>query len=123
MELKKINLGKFRGNNSSLYTDRPQGEQARKELQLSDLDDHREVRIEFLIPQGTSSFNPSFYLGLLYESLKKLGIKEFDSKYTFQIEDINPEIQKVLRGNLNDGRRNAINTLEGKTGFGRFLNS
>lgn len=122
MERKIIDLTKFRGNSSSLYTGRPQGEQTRAELGLNKLDSKKEIQIEFIIPKGTSSFNPSFYLGLLYESLKKLGISEFDKKYFFAIADENPEIQKVLTENLNDGRRNAINTLEGKTGFGRFLN-
>ena len=34
METKRIDLFKYRGNNSSLFTGRPQGEAARKELKL-----------------------------------------------------------------------------------------
>ncbi len=123
MERRRIDLIKFRGKNSSLYTGRPQGEQTRDELNLDKTDSQKGIEIEFLIPKGTSSFNPSFYLGLLYKSLKKLGVSEFERKYSFVIEDENPEIRRVLNGNLEDGKRNAINTLEGKTGFGRFLNS
>lgn len=116
-----IDLLKYRGNHSTLFTGRPQGEQARTELELDKIDKQKDVVVEFIIPEGTSSFNPSFYLGLLYNSIKALGEK-FDAKYSFKISDENPDIRRVIQGNLNDGKRNALNTVAGKTGLGRFLN-
>lgn len=116
----KINLEKFRGNNSSLYTGRPQGEAARKELKL-DENDNVLNKITFIIPTGTSSINPSFYLGLLFDSIKKIGIENFEKYYQFQIEDTNEITKSVLLENLEDGKRNALNTLTGKSGLSRFL--
>lgn len=121
MEIKKIDLLKFRGNNSSLFTGRPQGESARAELKI-DQNDKKLNKIIFIIPKGTSSFNPSFYLGLLYDSIKRLGIDKFEEYYQFEIVDPNTDTRGVLLENLEDGKRNAINTLTGKSGLGRFLN-
>jgi len=121
METKRIDLLKFRGNDSSLFTGRTQGEAARKELKL-DSNDKIGQEIIFIIPDGTSSFNPSFYLGLLYDSIKYLGFDEFEKLYTFEIADDDPAIKKVLRTNLNDGKRNALNTILGKTSLSRFFN-
>jgi hypothetical protein len=118
----KIELLKFRGNNSSIFTGRPQGEEARIALGLDDID-KTESKVEIIIPKGTTSFNPSFYLGLLYDSIKHLGIEGFKSKYEFKIEGSSASMISVIEKNLNDGIRNAENTLLGKTGFKRFLRS
>lgn len=120
MDTIKINLEKFRGLNSTLFTGRPQGEAVRKELKLNDLDKGTN-KIIFVIPKGTSSFNPSFYLGMLFDSIKFLGEDKFDNTYSFEIVDENDEIKKVLKDNLNDGKRNAMNTILKKTGFKRFI--
>jgi hypothetical protein len=47
---------------------------------------------------------------LLYESFKNLG-KDFDNKYKFVIEDDDQEIRSVIEANLEDGKRNAFNSL------------
>ncbi len=120
METKRIDLYKFRGQDSSLFTGRPQGESARKELNL-DKNDKMGNKIVFVIPNETTSFNPSFYLGLLFDSIKYFGFDKFENYYTFEIADTNPEIKKVLFSNLEDGKRNALNTLLGKTGLSRFI--
>lgn len=120
MEAKIINLGKYRGVHSSLYTGRPQGEAARKELKL-DENDKLLNKIIFIIPIGTSSINPSFYLGLLFDSIKKIGIENFENYYQFKIEDSNEITKSVLLENLEDGKRNAINTLTSNSGLSRFL--
>lgn len=120
METKKINLLKYRGNDSSLFTGRPQGEAAREELKL-DENDKKKNQIIFTLPKGTSSINPSFYLGLLYESIKHFGIDLFEEYYKFEIEDTNEVTKGVLLENIADGKRNALNALTGKSGLGRFL--
>lgn len=121
MEDNILQLLPFRGNKSSLFTGRTQGEQARTALNLDKLDSE-EGSIKLLIPAGTTSFNPSFYLGLLYASIKGLGIKRFKEKYQLLILDNNPKIVDVLEANLKDGERYALNTIEDKTGFNRFFN-
>jgi hypothetical protein len=120
METKTIDLFKYRGKDSSLFTGRPQGELARLELNL-EKNDKAGNKIIFIIPKETSSFNPSFYLGLLYESIKHFGFDKFEEYYTFEIADEDPAIKKVLQTNLNDGKRNALNTILGKTGLSRFI--
>jgi hypothetical protein len=120
METVEFNLNKYRGPKSTLYTGRPQGEAARKDLGLDQFDSSPK-RAVFVIPRGTTSFNPSFYLGLLFESFSKLGLGKFEEKYVFRFEDENPNVVAVLEENLNDGKRNAINTLNNNTGFSRFI--
>jgi hypothetical protein len=117
---KVINLGKFRGDKSSLFSGRPQGKNVREILNL-DQHDSATDKIEFRIPSGTTSFNPSFFLGLFFPSIKKLGISEFTEKYTFYFEDDNLKVVDSLRLNIKDGIRNAKNTINKKIGFGAFL--
>lgn len=114
-----IDLLTYRGTGSSYFTGRPQGEEVRDKLKL-DLVDSSQERIVFEIPEGTTSFNPSFYLGLLYDSFKKLGQAKFREKYTFKILDKDPAIQGVLERNLEDALRSAIITYNNKGGFKRF---
>jgi hypothetical protein len=114
MNIQPINLAKFRGDRSTVFTGRPQGEVARKELKLDDLDKVDEV-IELVIPKGTTSFNSSFYLGLLYDSIKKLGERKFKERYILDIQDSNPDTRRSIERNLEDGMRQAINTSLGKS--------
>jgi hypothetical protein len=117
---RRINLLKYRGSQSSLFTGRPQGEDARKEQKLDELD-KTDDKVIIVIPEGTTSLNPSFYLGLLYKSIKNLGINKFEEKFKFEIEDSSPERNQVLRDNLNDGKRNALNSLSNKHSLKHFL--
>ena len=70
-----------RGVNSTTFTGRPQGKEVRLNLGLSALDSSIEnICVE--IPEGTTSFNPSFYLGLFYDSILNLGgLDAFKKKY------------------------------------------
>jgi len=105
-----IDLTEFRGKSSTLFTGRPQGVSARKKIKL-DKEDTLARNVHFKIPKGTTSFNPSFYLGLLYDSIKKLGIEKFENKYDFIFEDENQKLINILKNNLEDGRRYALNNL------------
>lgn len=116
-----INLGKFRGNKSTLFTGREHGKMAREILKLDDLDKTK-TKINFIIPEGTSSLNPSFFLGLFYDSFLNLkSVEEFDNKYTFRFMDDNPKVVQILKSNIEDAKRNALNALENKIGFKRFF--
>lgn len=116
-----IDLGKYKSPKSSLFTGRPQGESVRKETKLDVLDQNEE-KITVKIPAGTSSINPSFFLGLFFPSIKNLGLKKFEEKYTFTFEDDNPTIRTILRSHIEDALRNASNTISKKNSFSVFLN-
>jgi hypothetical protein len=118
----EINLAQYKSNKSSNFTGRDQGTSARKAIGLDALDRDEAVTVTLIIPSGTTSFNPSFYLGLLFDSFKKLTLKGFKNKYTFHIEAENPETKKVIESNLEDGMRNAINALGNKNALKEFIN-
>lgn len=120
METKRINLIHYRGSKSTIFTGRPQGETVRIELKLNE-NDKLKNDITFIVPSGTSSINPSFYLGLLYDSIKALGIEEFEKHYKFEIEDNNSVIKSLLISDLEDGKRNAISAINGNSGFNQFM--
>lgn len=121
MTKSEIDLSKFRGQKSSLFTGRPQGQTAREELKLDRIDKNDDASIVLIIPEGTTSFNPSFYLGLLYKSYKALGIEGFKNKYTFDIRISDEEMKKGIIRNLEDGMRNALNSLNNRTGLSPFI--
>lgn len=104
-----INLGQYKSPSTSVFTGRPQGEQVRIKLKLDQLDKSNEI-VTFLIPADTTSINPSFFLGLLFKSYKTLK-NEFAKKYIFQFDTNNPETKKVLQKNIEDGLRNAENSV------------
>lgn len=115
-QMKFIDLLTTRGNNSTTFTGRPQGREVRKDLKL-DLLDVKEHEVELRIPQGTTSFNASFYLGLLYDSIKLLGYEGFKNKYHLTFEG---EAPSALLQQLAEGERQAKNELRGVTGLGRL---
>lgn len=121
MEPKVIELKKYRGNNSYTYTGRPEGEAARKDLQL-DIEDKDQDRVLIKIPKGTTSINPSFFLGLFYDSIKRLGgVKPFQEKYQFSFEDEDEEIRIILLDNIADALRYANNFINKKSSIFSFL--
>ncbi len=116
-----IELSKYKSAKSLIFTGRPQGEEVRKLLNLDELDKSNDT-VVFVIPDDTISFNPSFYLGLLFPSYKKLKPEGFDLKYSFEINSDNPDIVRVINKDLIDGKRNAINSLENpNSGFSSFF--
>ena len=121
MATNKINLANFKPSNSNVFAGRPQGEAVRKELRLDKFDMTNDD-FEIIIPKETTSFNPSFYLGLLFESIKILGFEKFKEKYKFSFEVTEPEMIQNLQKNLDDGLRNALNTINKNFGFDTFFN-
>lgn len=117
----KKNLREFRGNQSTLFTGRPQGTQAREKLKLDELDKDSNLKVVFEIPEDTTSFNPSFFLGMLFPSIKSLGVEKFKNKYSFEIKTLNINTKKVILENIEDGMRNALNVLNNKTGLWSFI--
>jgi hypothetical protein len=117
--MKELNLREYRPVSSFSFSGRPQGESVRKKLKLSEIDSNAE-EVEIIIPSDTTSFNPSFFLGLLYESMEVLGIEKFNQKYKLKIESEDPERRKFINSNIEDGFRNASNSLNGRTGLSFF---
>lgn len=115
-----IDLGRYKSSKSSLFTGRPQGESVREKLDLDELDKNSD-KVTVKIPKGTSSINPSFFLGVFFKSVKNLGPPKFLEKYSFEFEDENPEVKSILMGHIEDALRNARNTISKKNSFSMFL--
>lgn len=98
-----------RGVNSTTFTGNPQGKEVRKLLEL-DKYDRKGEEVTICIPKGTTSFNPSFYSGLLYSSIVYYkGIDNFKKKYSFIFEDDDQEIVELLKENIEDDERQTMN--------------
>lgn len=117
-----IDLAKYKSDDSSVFTGRPQGNQVRKDLKL-DLYDLSDKEIYFVIPSETTSFNPSFYLGLVFKSIEVLGAEKFNEKYHFIFETQDLDMREALIRNISDGFRSALNSVGGNFGFFTFLNN
>lgn len=101
-----------RGQNSTTFTGNPQGKEVRKLLELSKYD-RRGEDVVIVIPKGTTSFNPSFYSGLLYDSIVFYrGMENFKKKYSFEYEDKDEEIVELLRENIADDERLTTNEYQ-----------
>jgi hypothetical protein len=120
METIRIDLGNYKNNSSTVFTGRPQGKEVREKIGLDKIDKDNNKAAIFVVPEDTTSINPSFYLGLLYDSFKKLGIEGFKKKYSFNVLVKNAEMLNELNKNLADGFRNANNFLNNKSAFQIF---
>ena len=117
MDKQIIEIEKYRGHNSTVFTGRPEGKLARKDLKLDEKDTDGLTYV-VVIPKNTTSFNSSFFLGLFFDSIKQFGsIEKFYEKYSFKIEEEDPEWQFILEKNLMECRRKATNELNHTTGI------
>lgn len=117
MDKKKIELLKYRGQGSTVFTGRPEGRMARVDLNLDNKDLDKNLYI-VIIPKNTTSFNSSFFLGLFFDSIKTMGsIDKFYAKYSFEIEEQDIEWKAILEKNLAECRRKATNELNHSTGI------
>lgn len=98
------------------FTGRPEGKDVRAELKL-DICDSSEYEYNVVLPSDTTSFNPSFFLGLFFDSIKKLGWDKFSSKYTFDLSNMSTELKVVIKEDLEECERKAKNELKGLTGL------
>lgn len=119
IEIKLTSL--HRGKSSTTFTGRPQGMELRASLNLDTLDKD-ELKYMIVIPQGTTSINPSFYLGLFFPSYKNLeGLDSFKKKYSVVFEDTNVVLTELLKDSLLDCEREANNEFLGKTGLDSII--
>ncbi|WP_299756744.1 hypothetical protein [uncultured Pontibacter sp.] len=116
----EINLVNYRGHDSYSFTGRSEGEHTRKKIGLDKLDinpNHVIVRI----PGDTTSINPSFFLGLFYESIKKLELDRFKKKYEFSVDTDDKEMKTILMGNIAEAIQYASNFANKKSGISSFI--
>lgn len=105
------------GVKSTTFSGRPEGKAVRKALQLDSLENNDEV-VSIVIPNDTTSFNPSFFLGLLFDSVKKCGsIDSFKKKYVFDLSAFSPELRSFIEADLDDSYQRCENELNKKTGI------
>ena len=106
-----------RGADSTLFTGRPEGKEVRKELMLDEKDSTNKEYTVY-IPEGTTSFNTSFFLGLFFASIKKLGsISAFKDKYEINLSKLDSELIPSIERNLKECFRKAENELNNSTGL------
>ena len=116
--MKKIELLKEHrgGVNSTSFKGRKEGTLVRIKLGLPAMDSDDNC-YEVMVPDDTTSFNPSFYLGLFYDSINALKWKGFSDKYSFNLENLSPGLRKVIQRNLEECERKAKNEINGLTGL------
>lgn len=106
-------LNEHRGGvNSTSFTGRQEGKDVRKQLKLDQLDEDDKLYV-VTMPSDTTSFNPSFFLGLFYDSMKKLSWERFNEKYIFDISDMEDSLEAVIKENLEECYRKAKIDLQG----------
>lgn len=115
-----INLTKEHrgGLQSTTFSGRPEGEAVRETLNLDALDNSDEI-VTIKIPNDTTSFNPSFFLGLLFKSVKKMGsVDAFKKKFLFDFTNYtDEELLKYVQQDIEDSYRRCVNELNQKTGL------
>lgn len=110
---KQIFLSKeYRGSDSTntSFAGRNEGQKVREELSLNQKD-YDEYRYEIVMPEDTTSFESSFYLGLLFDSVKKLGWDKFAQKYWFNLENLADSQRGVIRSELDACEKQAKKEL------------
>ena len=96
-----VNLETYRTAPSKVFSGRKRGRKIRKTLNLDSIDDSNEP-VRFIIPADIISLNPSFILGLLGPSIRKLGLESFNSRYSFVGDEVHA-------GNIEEGKKRALN--------------
>ena len=97
---KTIDLGNYRDGGTTVLSGRPKGADLRKTLDLSRTDLDPEP-VEVVVPRDILSLNSSFFLGLFGESIRRLGLDGFASKYIFNCAP-------AIKEDVMDGERQAL---------------
>lgn len=108
------------GSGSTTFSGRKEGREVRRAHQV-DLLDHDNKLYVVKIPNNTSSFNPSFFLGLFFPSIKKLGLDAFKNKFEFCYDNLYDVLKPIIRNNIVECFRRANNELMGVTALDDFV--
>lgn len=113
----KLTVSHRGGVNCDSFSGRPNGKDVRQALSLDEKDKDNE-HYTVTIPEDTISFNPSFYLGLFFDSIKYFNdIEKFKQKYSFDFSNLDDESRSCLEDNISQCERKASNELLGYTGL------
>lgn len=115
IELTKEHRG---GGKSTSFSGRPEGQSVRISLSI-DKCDNEDDSFNIKIPSDTTSFNPSFFLGLFYDSVKKIGsVDKFKEKFVFDLSNFsNVELRNLIEEDLEDCYQRCSNELNNLTGL------
>lgn len=115
----KIELTKeHRGSpKSTTFSGRLEGRQVREKLNLDNIDSGN-ANVTITIPNDTTSFNPSFFLGLFFDSVKKSGsVESFKRKFVFDLSNFDAELKNYINQDIDDCFRRCDNELNQITGI------
>jgi len=98
----QFRIGRYR--TGSIYAGKKHGLEAREYYDL-DYYDNMSYQIIFIVPEDTTSFNSSFFIGLFKDSIKKLGMINFENKYKIILAETNSTIRNKLNADIADGKR------------------
>lgn len=108
------------GSVSTSFSGRTEGRTVRK-LHNVDKMDSDDNNYYIKMPQDTSSFNPSFFLGLFFPSIKQMGMDKFKKKYEFFYDNLYEGLGPIIKDNISECYRRAYNELNGVTALDEFL--
>ena len=108
------------GAGSTSFSGRPEGEAVRKQLKLAKLDKDNNYYV-VMMPADTTTFNPSFYLGLFFESIKSLGMAEFKRKYLISLDNLYEESKQTIATDIKDALWRATNDLKNLSPFDGYF--
>jgi hypothetical protein len=95
-----IDLSQYKPKGSKVLSGRENGEKARIQLNLDEIDKNDEM-VNVNVPDGLYSMNASFFLGLFGESARRLRKDKFEEKYIFHCSNI-------IMKNVEDGIYRAL---------------
>ncbi|MCT4673871.1 MAG: hypothetical protein N4A37_11590 [Prolixibacteraceae bacterium] len=100
MRKAKIKLKGYQKNGREIFIGRSQGNEARDDANLEALEKEYD-KIVVIIPKGTSSISPSFFLGMFSKSIMSLGgVDNFLKKYEFEFSDDDHDVKEFLKLNI-----------------------
>ncbi len=103
------------GVKSTTFSGRAEGEEVRRELNLDTID-RQPNNVVVRLPNDTTSFNPSFFLGLFFKSIKCLkSVEAFKQKYSFDLSNFDEELRGYINDDITDCYIRCDNELKRKT--------
>ena len=96
---------------STTFSGRAEGKEVRDALNLDSVDSGNE-NVIIMIPNDTTSFNPSFFLGLFFDSVKRCGsVDTFISKFAINLSNFDKELKGYIEQDIEDCLRRCDNEI------------
>jgi len=101
-----------RGNTkSTTFSGIAEGKEVRNVLNLDSVDSGNE-NVSITFPNDTTSFNPSFFLGLFFDSVKRCGsLDAFKIKFVINLSNFDKELKGYIEQDIEDCLRRCDNEL------------